>query len=244
MLRTLTVVAVTCGALVWTPSARTGGDKDPRAIIDKGIQAMGGEEILKKHQAATFGEKGTYYGMGDGLPYTGKYAMQYPNQFRMEIEGVFIIVIDGDKGWMKMGGETKELDKQQLANQLKDLKAGWISSLLPLKDKAFSLTALGETEVEKKPALGVKVTRKDWPEVKLYFDKQNGRLVKNEYRSFAQELGKEATVEHFMQDYKEMDGAQIPTHMIVKRDGKLFVEARVVEYKAAGKLDAKVFAMP
>jgi outer membrane lipoprotein-sorting protein len=244
MWKTLAIAAVTGAALVWTPSGRSGGDKDARAIIDKAIQAMGGEKTLKKHQAATFKEKGTYYGMGDGVPYTGEYAMQYPNQFRMEIEGVFIIVINGDKGWMKMGGETKEMEKDQLRNQLKDLKAGWISSLLPLKDKAFSLTALPETEVEKKPALGVKVTRKDWPEVKLYFDKQTGRLVKNEFRSFAQEQGKEVTSEHFMQDHKEMDGAQIPTHIIVKRDGKLFVDAHVVQYKAAGKLDGKVFAMP
>ena len=53
-----------------------GEDKDARAAIDKGIQAAGGETKLATFQASTWKEKGTYYGMGDGLPYTATYAVQ------------------------------------------------------------------------------------------------------------------------------------------------------------------------
>jgi len=236
-------VLLILGLLVWTGAARSGDATDARAIIDKAIKAAGGEEKLKRHQATTFSEKGTYYGMGDGLPYTGAYHVQWPDQFKMEIQGVFTIVLNKDKGWMNFGGESKELSKEELANHIKDHKAGWISTLLPLKDKAFMLSVVGETQVEKKPAIGVKVTRKDYPEVSLYFDKESGRLVKNEYRSFAQDMMKEVNLEHYYSDYKEMDGAQVPTRLIVKRDGKLFIDAMVVELKA-GKIDSKVFSMP
>src|SRR5438045_522437 len=77
------------------------GQQDARAIIDRAIQATGGEENLKSFPAVTFAEKGTYHGLGKPLPYTGKYAIQLPDRSRMEIEGVFLMVANGDKGWIK-----------------------------------------------------------------------------------------------------------------------------------------------
>src|SRR4051794_12513866 len=126
ILRIWIAVALTlaCVGLV-----QSGEEKDARAIVDKGIQAMGGEAKLTKLQSATFKEKGTYYGMGQGLPFTANYALQFPDKFRMEIEGFFTIVLNGDKGWTKSMDETKEMSKEQLDHQQHDQRAGWINSL-------------------------------------------------------------------------------------------------------------------
>src|SRR5262245_57605941 len=103
-------------ALNVTSRAQADDQAEARAIIDKAIQAAGGEAKLDKFRAHTWKEKGTYYGMGDGIPYTGSYAVQWPGQFRMEIEGYFTMVLNNDKGWMKMpGGDTLEMSKEQLA---------------------------------------------------------------------------------------------------------------------------------
>jgi len=88
-------------------------DKDCRAIIDKAIKAVGGKEQLAKYKAQTWNAKGTFYGEGTAQPYTSKYAVQWPSQFRMEIEGVFTIVLNGDQGWLSSGGNTQELTKEQ-----------------------------------------------------------------------------------------------------------------------------------
>ena len=230
--------------LVGAGLVRPGEDKDARAIIDKAIQAMGGEANLVKHNSATWKEKGTYYGMGEGLPYTSKMAVQWPMQFRMEIEGVFTIVLNGDKGWMHTGGETTELDKEQLAQQISDQRAGWISHLLPLKDKAYQLKTLGESKVGKQTALVVQVTRKDYPTVKLFFDKTTGLLLKNEFRTKAAEQKfLEVTQEIYFSDHREVDGAKVAHKVVLKRDGKLFVEAEISALKA-GKVDDKVFGRP
>ncbi len=101
-------------------TSRADDQADARAIVAKAIKAAGGEEALAKFNASTFKETGTYYGMGDGLPYTGKYAVQYPHQFKMEIEGVFMIVLNGDKGWMVMNGETREMTADELNVQQED----------------------------------------------------------------------------------------------------------------------------
>jgi hypothetical protein len=224
---------------------QSGSKDDARAVVTKAIEAMGGEAALAKHQAITFKETGTYYGMGDGLPFTGKYASQPPDKFRMEIEGVFTIVFNGDKGWTSAGGEVKEMTKDELAVQRTNNRAGYIATVLPLKDKAFTLTMLKPAKVDGKEAVGIKVARKDYPEVKLYFDAKTNLLVKSEYATKSAEQGnKDVTAEMYFSKYQKIDGVQTPTHVVLKHDGKLYVEADVQDTKAFGKLDDSVFAKP
>jgi hypothetical protein len=234
------VVALSFGGFL-----RAEGKGDARGVINKAIQAGGGEAKLAKFKSMTWKEKGTYYGQGTGQPYTGKYAVQFPGQFRMEIEGVFTIVLNGDKGWMKAGGETMDLTKEQLAEQQEGNYAGWVSTLLPLKDKAFTLTPLPETKVNDHAALGVKVSREGHRDISLFFDKGTGLLVKSQHKARSEEQGgKEVDQEAFYADYAEVEGAKIPRKITIKQDGKSFVEAENHDVKSAEKLDDKVFAKP
>lgn len=214
-----------------------------RAVIDKGIKALGGEDKIAKFNIQTWKEKGTYYGMGDGLPYTGVYAIQWPDQFRMEIENVFIVVLNGDKGWIKAQGEVKEMSAKELTEQKENHYGGWVTTLLPLKDKAYQLALIDEITVDKRPAVGVQVSRKDHRDVKIYFDKETGLRVKSELRVL-DESGKEVGQEMFYRDYKEMQGAKIPMKIEIKRDGKRFVEAENFDVKPAAKLADSVFGKP
>jgi outer membrane lipoprotein-sorting protein len=218
---------------------------EPRGIIEKAIKAAGGEEKLAKAKAQTWTEKGTYYGMGNGLPYTGKYAVQWPGKFRMEIENAFIIVLNGDKGWIKSMGETKDMTAEQLEEQKREHQAGYVATLVPLKDKAYTLAALGEIKVGDRPAVGVKISHKDIRDVSLYFDKETNLLVRSEWRVKSQEqMGKEMTQEALYADYKEVDGVKIPMKITINRDGKVFVEAVNSDVKLAEKLDDKTFEKP
>src|ERR1700678_4090811 len=99
MMRQLSFALLTLGLAVSASGADDAASA--RAIIDKAIQAGGGEEKLAQFKSQTFRETGTYYGMGKGQPYTGVYALQCPGHFRMEIEGVFTMIVAGDKGWIK-----------------------------------------------------------------------------------------------------------------------------------------------
>jgi hypothetical protein len=218
---------------------------EARAIIDKAIAAVGGKDKLARAKHMTWNEKGTYYGMGDGLPYTGHYAMQWPNQFRMEIEGVFTMVVNGDQGWLKSDKGTIEMPKEMLASQKEDLYGGWVASLLPLENKAFTLAALPETKIADHAAVGVKVSHKDRSDVELYFDKEKGLLVKSTFTTHDPEKkNKEVKQEVLFSEYKEFDGIKLPTKLVIKRDGKLFVEAASSDFKMPEKVDEKLFAKP
>jgi outer membrane lipoprotein-sorting protein len=231
--------------LVAAGTAARADEASPKAIIERAVKAQGGEEKLAKFNAHTFTEKGKFYGMGDGIDYEGKYAVQFPDKFKMEIQNFFVLVLDGDKGWMTMNGNTEELTGDKLKDQKEERYASWVSSLLPLlKDNDFTLAALPETRVADKPAIGVKVSRKDHRDVKLYFDKGTGMLVKMEHRAKDEQANAEVDEEVTISDYKDFDGAQMPTKIVMKRDGKLFVEAEVQDLKPAEKLDKSTFAKP
>src|SRR5262245_22370935 len=91
-------------ALVFTTSLKADDADQARAIVDKAIKAMGGEEKLAKFKNHTWQMKGTYYGQGDGLPFTASYAASFPDKFRFEVEGFMIVVLNGDHGWRQMNG--------------------------------------------------------------------------------------------------------------------------------------------
>lgn len=223
---------------VFAQLAAAGEADEAKAIVEKAIEAAGGRKNLEKFNTMTSTEKGTYYGMGEGLPYTGKMAIQMPDKVRMEIEGFFTMIVNGDKGWTIMGGDVTEMPEEQIKGQIASHYAGYVATLLPLEDEKFTLKKLADAEVNGSPASVVVVSSKDHQDVTLSFDKKSGMLVKALFKAFDAEQGKEAEYENFYQEYKEVDGAKMVWKMLMNRDGKKFVESQMTEVKPAKDIDA------
>src|SRR5947208_1477821 len=81
------------------------------------------------------------------------------------------------------------------------------------------------TKVNGKPAVGVRVSHKGHRDINLYFDKDKGLLLKIE-RTVKDLMagGKESQEEVSYSDYKEVEGVQQPTKLVIKRDGKDYVD--------------------
>jgi outer membrane lipoprotein-sorting protein len=240
----LALVVVAAGA------ARADDKADSKAVIAKAIKAVGGEEKLAKHKAETFKGKGKFYGMGDGLDYTGEWSVQAPDKMRVEIKAgdfTFVRVINGDKVWMKLGENTQEVDdKDQIKEAKENMFAERVASLLPLvKEKGFEFAALGEVKVGDKPAVAVRASHKGHRDVNLFFDKDTGLLVKSE-TVVKDEMagGKEQTQETLFSDFKEFGGVKHPTKMTINRDGAKYVTLEVTEMEPKEKIDDKVFEKP
>jgi len=239
------------GFLFASAPARADDAADARALVEKAVKAHGGQDKLEKFTAHTVKFKGTFHGMGQEIPITGEVTTQGADRLRMDLDieagGMkfkFVNVVAGDKGWTRMGDETKELDKDQLAEAKEQAYAGWVGTLAPLKDKAFTLSTIGETTIEKRAALGVKVARKGHRDVDLYFDKETGLLAKTETRVKDDGSGQEVTEESFPGEYKDVQGTKQAAKFTVKREGKLFVVGEATEQTLAEKLDDSVFAKP
>jgi outer membrane lipoprotein-sorting protein len=232
------------------PGAVLRADEDPRRILDKAIQAMGGEAKLAKWKAVTFKSSGKFYGFGgDAAPYKGEWALEPPDRCRVSMEGEgqgvsyrFVIVCNGDHGWFKNGDNTLAMDKNQLAEQHQELYEEWITTLLPLKDKDYKLTPLADIQVDRKPAVGFQVSSKGHKDVSLYFDKETGLLVKTEGQ--IKEQGKDVKQESFLSGYEEIQGIKYPTKQRVTRAGQLFLEGTMTDVKFLEKLEEKALEKP
>ncbi len=232
-------------------AARADEQDEIKARLDKAIKAHGGEEKLAKPKPSTAKVKGKFYGMGDGAEYTLELSntlTQMRFELDFEIAGTkFKItqVVNGDKGWMKINDATMDLGKDEFEEAKEGFYVNKIMNLVPLKEKEYKLSPLGESKVGKKSAVGIKVSHKGHSDVNLLFDKETGLLIKTEttIKDF-QAGGQEVAQETIMGEYKEFDGRKVATKVVINRDGKPYVDGETTDYKFHDKLDDNVFAKP
>jgi outer membrane lipoprotein-sorting protein len=223
------------------PSVRADGPAEAHKIIDRAIKAAGrGDKV----PAVTMKGKGTFYGMGGELPYTGEWAIQLPGKMRMTIEGVFTIVVNGDKGWVSTNGTTMDFTAEQLAEQKESLYSDWVEELVPLKGEGFKLAVTGETKVNDKPAVGVKVSHEGHRDVTLYFDKDSGLLSKVDQTVKDEQTGKEMLQESVIKDYAKVGDVKIPSKMFVTRDGTKYIDGEMSDFKLSDSLPDSTFDKP
>jgi hypothetical protein len=242
-------------ALAAAGPARAEEKADCKAIIAKAIKAAGGEEKLAKIKAYTVKMKGKYYGMGEGFPYTGELAVQLPDKHRIQIDGeiggevvtFFIQAVNGDKIWRKEGENKPQevADKDKIAEVKEERHAEKVVSLLPLiKEKEYNLDTLGEVKVDGKSAVGVRVSRKGHRDVNLFFDKDNGLLVKNERSVKDEATDKEVVQETIYSDYQEVNGTKQAMKVVINRDGKKYVDGTLSDFEVKDAIDDAVFGKP
>jgi hypothetical protein len=223
----------------------------PETIIEKAIAAQGGVAKVAKLQCMRIkveGKMDVVPGVLD-MPFTLEDSWQMPGQYKtsmtVQLAGKTFShtqVIDGDKGWMDIMGTINDMPKEGLTEMKEQKYAEDLDRFGFLKEKGFELSFLKEIKIEDKPAVGVLVKSKGHRDVKLYFNKETGLLVKRENKLV--EAGKEVAQEVFFSDYQDKDGLKHYQKIVAHRDGKKMLEAKVVELEFFDKLDATVFAKP
>ncbi len=237
---------------VLLPAALASGDA-ARGVVEKAIKAQGGAHKVAKLRVMRIKVEGTMNLIPGqpAIPFVLEDWWQMPDQYkttsRFELGGKKLSqtqAIDGAAGWMQINGVTQDLPKQAVAEMREQKYAEDLDRLGFLADKRIDLASLGEAKVGGRAALGVLVKSKGHRDVKLWFDKESGLLVKREHRVLDSGTGKEVTQEVAFSDYRETDGLKHYRALTAYRDGKKVVEARVVEMEFFDKLDRKVFAKP
>lgn len=238
--------------LVVTQPVRAEEGGDAKAIIDKAIKALGGEEKLTNAlKGSSWNIKGKLNFMGNDAPFSTENTLAGLTHFRTKFKGDFggnefvvVTVVNGDKGMRHLMGNDAELEADDLANQKRMTYLSAIGSyVVPLKDKGFKAEAAGEEKVDDKPALVLKVTGPDGKDAKVYFDKETGLPVKQvgKVNNF---MGQEVTQETTYANYKEMGGIKVAAKSIIKHDGEKVMDMETTEFKVLDKVDPKIFEKP
>jgi hypothetical protein len=223
-----------------------------RTVIDKAVQAMGGQARLAKLRAATWKAHGTIHRGDQATALTNENAAQLPDKFRfvMDLEASgntvqMVLVMNQDRGWIQANGRTSDLP-QDFHRSLMDCCYAFGLALMPqyLKEVDFQLSPLGELNINDRPAVGVCASRKGWSDVNVYFDKATSLPVKAETRIKEPDTQREVTAELAFSDYKAFDGIPSFTKMTWRWDGKLVLDRELSDVKRMEKLDPGDFARP
>jgi hypothetical protein len=223
-------------------------EDEPKAIVEKAIRAAGGKNQLARINAFSAKFKMTFKEQKSVARYTADVSVQSFDQIRIVMElgdknKVETTVINGDKGSMKAETEPFVMPEKMVneyKNRLYGLRLTYL--LTPLLEKDVGIAALAEIRVNDRPAVGMIVTKKDRPDLKLYFDKATNLPAQLEFEIDAP--GGKKTVVCIFGDYEEVNGIKHFTKVTSKTGNELTVEAEFAEVKLLEKLDAKRFVLP
>lgn len=215
------------------------------AVVDRAIEATGGFQALSARRAMTCREKGTYFLDGESLAYRGSARIHWPDRLRLEVENVYTIVLDGDRGWMRTEGRFQRLAPEQFAEVHQQHYARWLASLTPLRDPSCKLGYLGQSTVNGADVDGVRVDREGEKAVDLYFDQKTGLLLKTRTLVTTADSGDEPIEEvNLFKEYSKVDGILFPKQLIILHDGKRFAEANLYDIRLSETLPASEFTVP
>jgi hypothetical protein len=225
---------------------------DLRGVIDKAIKAHGGQEKIDKHKAGQVKSKGMVDVNGMTIGYSEEATYHLPNKFRslqqLDVNGMNIKVMigyDGTKAWINVNGMDVDMMLDKIADLMKEQAyLSEVTRLTVLKNKDYELSSLGESKVQDKPAVGVRVGRKGHKDINLFFDKDSGLLLKFEHRTVDFNTMQEVNEERIITEYQDKDGLKEPKKAVVNRDGKKYIDVEVVEVKYLDDIDDTQFSKP
>jgi hypothetical protein len=230
---------------------------EPKAVIEKAIEAHGGRKLLEKYPAAKVSFTGEMTVMGQNATMSGTNTTDKGKikvEIEMSIAGQKVKIVQmasGDKTQVRLSVGGMNVDAPVTEGQKEELKLSShyaeITTLVPLFDETkFELKSEADEEVEKKKAdvVSVKLKAHDRT-LKLYFDKESKLLVMVAREGIVpgsqdDKKGKLATL---LGDYKKQDGVMVPMKITSKVDGEVFLTATVTEHVNLEKTDAKEFAI-
>lgn len=246
-MRNSIAIGLAVGAVLWLSSpARCGEQEQLKTLIAQAIEAKGGAARLARLKAAVWKSRGT---RPDRTSHATLYG-QLPDQFRLESERTtdgkttrFVKIINGDRGWTQEGsGPLQPMDPEELAQtRMIFFHKHLDTTLLPLRDKGVQLEALGESQMEGRMIVGVKVRYPGYPTFSLFFDKESKLLLKSAMAIPGAEPGKESLLEYHYGDYREIGGVKLAGKTRTVRDGKMIGEVDILEFTPRKELPTRLF---
>src|SRR5262249_5661407 len=126
-----------------------------------------------------------------------------------------------------------------------EMHAGEVADLRGLLADGVKLGPLGESTVDGRPVVGVRVTCAGFRDVKLYFDKEKHLLAKMETRG--KDVGpgnKTYTRVTLYSDYKNVSGLMVAFKQVVLHDQKPYISMELSEVTLSETLPDSAFAKP
>lgn len=229
-------------------------DQAAKELIDKVVKAYGGADQTKKLEAIALKGKATASEGGMDISFNFDASIEGLDKIKLDAEITaagqtmrIVMVVNGDKGWAYNAAQNKTEDAPKGAVPM---MRQFLTALrgpgnpLALVHKDIQLSHGGEAKINDTDAVILRVTRKDFNEVIMYFDKKTGLPLKSETKIKEPSQDEERTYEFHYSDFKKVDGVQHPHRVKIVQAGKDLAEIEFSEIKVDQKFEASTFDKP
>lgn len=237
---------LSCGVLLGAAGAVTADEAADR-LLDRAIRAHGGADNLARARRMLRTDSGTIAVGGGNAEFTEELLVELPERSRHQVTlkgrgARFLAVVNGDRGWQVVGGATQELGKDRLREIRDDLYLLYLTTLTPLrKERRFTVKAVADADVQGKKAAGVRVSCTGHGDVRLYFDRGTGLLVKAVRQTL--QAGLPVDKETVYGDHKEFGGVRLPTSIVETVNRNKYLQIHSAKYTFP-RVDDRSFAKP
>jgi hypothetical protein len=227
--------------------------EDPKIVLAKAIQAMGGEAALKRIRINLFKGHGRMVTGGVPSDYRLRTQNALPDRLREEIEYLdatgqpkvlITSVLNRDKGFVRYNTEMREMDSAAI-NSWKDvLYNNLVMMLVPLQSAPFTLVKQPQQRKEGMLCQAFTVQSPGHRDITLYFDKETNLPVLVQTTILEANTGQEMTQELYLREYKDFSGLKYPTRWLVYQNGNKAQEFTIEEAQFPDKVDEQAFLKP
>ncbi|HEX6280560.1 MAG TPA: hypothetical protein VFZ49_11175 [Pyrinomonadaceae bacterium] len=212
-----------------------------KEVVDKYVSAIGGREALTKHKSRK--ETGTIELSPMGLKGTLESYSRSDNRLltKLNIAGIGEIV-DGFDGTTAWTVNPVQGSRVKAGEELLQTKRNSMFAREANFDKIYdSLTVRGIDKVGDRDTYVVVASSKGLPDEILYFDTDNGLMLRSDSIVIAPE-GKQA-VNTFYEDYREVDGVKSPFKVRAKTPA-FEINTAITEIKYGVDIEDSKFTQP
>ncbi len=241
---------IVLGCLLLLLGGRAAAD-EARRLLDRAIQAHGGEERLSKTKIGRLTAKVDGASVGSGtFKVTWEEVFDLPRRYKRTIDGEFggqtfhrEITVNGPKGWFRQGQAAPQPFAVTDPLAIEQHWHAVLAQLLLLRNKDNRFTLLGEEQQGGRSLVGIQVSGAQG-KANLYFDKSTGLLARARRPMPNLLAGGEMIGETVYEDYREVGGVQYPMHLRSSNRDSSILNIRISSVEFLDKLDARVFAKP
>ncbi|MGA2130924.1 MAG: hypothetical protein ABSH50_01305 [Bryobacteraceae bacterium] len=211
-------------------------------ILEKYAQALGGRAAYEKVTSRLMA--GTVEIPDDNVTGPARVIAKAPASFRLTLDipgyGIVETVLDGPAGWERNPDNgTRAMSKTDLVTAQRDHD---FYREIRLKDLFSKMQVAGSDKVEGRAAYIIEMAVGDGPSEKLYFDSENGLLLKRDFERVTLEDGI-VQYEVVYGDYRDVDGIKLPTRIEQRAPDNTMI-FKFTEIKNNAALEDTAFAKP
>ncbi|MCU0343816.1 MAG: hypothetical protein MUF28_08345 [Ignavibacterium sp.] len=209
---------------------------DPKIVLEKYLDAIGGREALSKVEDRTTIMRGT--AMGQSLTIIVK--QKAPNKMRQEVKAGGMdqtIIFDGEKGVMKAATQSVDVTGKEL-EQLKTEAS--MELMLDPESYGIKLSYEGSEKIDNKNVHKIKMTLPSGIRWFTYFDAESGLKIK-EQKEMQTQMGLIEQVVVY-DNYTEVDGIKYP-FKLTQSFGPQSVEMTISSVKVNKGLSDDIFVI-